>query len=296
MPVDEFGIGIYNHKQEPVFLKCKKGENTVSSIEKVIALQKIKAESFDARISPAQKQYYLDVANWLESQNFSSAEESVEAMKNTPYYLGGTEAKLLDDTNLRIKAMEEVGYEEVAQIHRQRKEKTESKGAAVYSASNEWMQDLAIAQNAANKYARIKEIFGKIVSGYFTILCNPQSAYRKDAENDIAKSLSQLSALGMDFDDLARDPAYIKMSMLTPAGMEKFIQFIEDFKATGTFAENDISHLKDQQTEIGNWAKEHAEELIAVGKQELWQGVNFIAVPSESESGYEFIEKREVAL
>lgn len=63
--------------------------------------------------SPAQKQYYLELAQWLENQNIQTAEEATESIKNTPYYDGAALAKELDGIHLRICAARELGYEDV---------------------------------------------------------------------------------------------------------------------------------------------------------------------------------------
>ncbi len=268
----------------------------MSDMARVIELQKIRANSFDESISPAQKKYCLDMAKWLEEQNFSTAEESMEKIKDTPFYLGGAEAKTLDDINLRIKAMEEVGYEDVAEIHRMRKAKLQEKGYSIYTTSGEWNEDFAKAQAEANKYARRKEVFGKIYSGYFGIIANPQSDHRKEAEKQIVEGLRELEAMGLNFYELASHPAYIKLTMLTALGMQKFVSFIHTYQTTGTFATKDYSHLKAEQEAIASWTKEHEKEMVEIGKTENWRSANSIAVPSGHISGYDFIQTKEEAL
>lgn len=81
---------------------------------KSIELYLLRAENFDENIAPNQKQYYLDAAKWLRENSFDSLEEATEAMKQTPFYEGAGIAKIMDDIQLRIRAMQQAGYDDVA--------------------------------------------------------------------------------------------------------------------------------------------------------------------------------------
>ena len=89
----------------------------MTDVKKVIALNRLRAQMLDEEVSPAQKQYYLELAQWLENQNIQTAEEATESIKNTPYYDGAALAKELDGIHLRIRAARELGYEDVEKIH-----------------------------------------------------------------------------------------------------------------------------------------------------------------------------------
>ena len=56
----------------------------MTDVKKVIALNRLRAQMLDEEVSPAQKQYYLELAQWLENQNIQTAEEATESIKNTP--------------------------------------------------------------------------------------------------------------------------------------------------------------------------------------------------------------------
>ena len=60
----------------------------MTDVKKVIALNRFRAEMLDEEVSPAQKRYYLELAQWIEDQNIQTAEEATEAIKATPYYDG----------------------------------------------------------------------------------------------------------------------------------------------------------------------------------------------------------------
>ena len=81
---------------------------------KPVELYLLKASNFSEESAPNQKKYYLEAARWLQENNFSSPEEATEAMRHTEYYEGAGIAKIADDIELRIKAMEKAGYEDVA--------------------------------------------------------------------------------------------------------------------------------------------------------------------------------------
>ena len=55
----------------------------MTDVKKVIALNRLRAQMLDEEVSPAQKQYYLELAQWLENQNIQTAEEATESIKNT---------------------------------------------------------------------------------------------------------------------------------------------------------------------------------------------------------------------
>ena len=121
----------------------------MTDVKKVIALNRLRAQMLDEEVSPAQKQYYLELAQWLENQNIQTAEEATESIKNTPYYDGAALAKELDGIHLRIRAARELGYEDVEKIHLQRREKLLSKGLQAYAFSQECVSFEELAQQKA---------------------------------------------------------------------------------------------------------------------------------------------------
>lgn len=270
----------------------------MSDMQKVIELNRLKAEMLDGDISPAQKQHYMDTVRWLEEMNFSTAEESMEAIKDTPYYLGGAESFELDGINMRIRAMEEIGYENVADIHRQRLEKFKSMGRQAYCFSPEWIEDYNRAAEAERVYAERKEVFGSIFTAYCTAVTAEKDEDRKKAAKSMGEALSKLEALGATFEELIPQKAYRQITMMTDKGLENFLAFVRNFQQTGavfggrgTDIETDIELEAER---VGRWAKAHLRELIAVGAEETWRNANCIAVPSDDPGGYDFIAMKEV--
>ena len=267
----------------------------MTDVKKVIALNRLRAQMLDEEVSPAQKQYYLELAQWLENQNIQTAEEATESIKNTPYYDGAALAKELDGIHLRIRAARELGYEDVEKIHLQRREKLLSKGLQAYAFSQEWIDDYNRAQEASVRYMERKEVFGRIFRAYIRIYGSPQREHRLEAVKDMKAALSELEQMGVSFEELAQQKVYRQLTMTTEEGMARFIAFVEEFKKTGTAAGAvDLNHLKKEQERIGRWAKEHAAQLIAAGAQEQWNRASCIAVPSDDPMGYDFIAMKEV--
>lgn len=260
---------------------------------KAIELYLLKAENFSEEIAPNQKKYYLDAAGWMQENEFESEYHITEAMKNTEYYEGASIAKTADDIDLRIKAMEAVGYEDVAAIHRERKKKFNHRGNA-YAFSNEWLDDYKRAGAEHEKYAKRKESFGKIFSAYFQLSGNPQSEHRKYAAKEMAVALNELNALGTSFDELAAQKVYRNLTMTTEQGMDNFISFVHYFMAAGYNDSDDMSDIREEQERISKWVMEHKEEMAALASQEKWHCANCIAVPSEDPCGYDFIDMKEV--
>lgn len=260
--------------------------------EKTVELYRLKAENFDEEIAPHQKKYYEDTACWIEKQNFETAEEATAAMKNTEFYEGGSIAKTSDDIELRIKAMEKVGYDDVADIHRQRREKFRAGGNS-YAFSQEWIDDYNRAAEKSAIYAERKEVFGRLFSGYFQIAGNPQSEHRKEAAKGIKEALDDLQRLGVTFDELASQKVYRNLTMTTEKGMENFIQFIHEFMAGKEF-DDDISDIKDEQERVAKWITENTADVLAAGKEEIWHRANCISIPSDDPLGYDFTALKEV--
>ena len=260
---------------------------------KAVELYLLKAENLSAEIAPNQKKYYLDAARWLQENEFESEYHMTEAMKNTEYYEGASIAKTSDDIELRIKAMETVGYEDAAAIHRERKEKFEQRGNS-YAFSNEWLEDYKRAGAEHEKYAKRKELFGKIFSAYFQLSGNPQSEYRKSAANDMSAALRELKTLGTSFDELASQKVYRDLTMTTEKGMENFITFVHEFMVRGYGDSDDMDDIREEQDRIGKWVIEHKAEMTALAAQEKWHCANCIAVPSDDPCGYDFIAMKEV--
>jgi hypothetical protein len=258
---------------------------------KVIELYLLKAENFKEDIAPNQKKYYLDVVEWLEENEFESEYHMTEAMKNTAYYEGGAIAKTADDIQLRINAMTEVGYEDAADVHRVRQQKFKTRGNA-YAFSQEWLDDYKEVADECEKYARRKEIFGKIFSAYFQIAGNPQSEYRKEAAQDIAAGLKRLQELGVTFDQLAAERVYRDLTMTTEQGMKNFVEFIHNLN--GSAYDDDISDIAAEQAELSQWVEAHKAELVAAGQTEKWEDGCAVAVPSDAEGGYDYISVKEV--
>lgn len=261
-------------------------------LTKNIELYLLHAEHLREELSPNQKQYYLDAAAWLREQNFSTAEEAVAAMKQTPFYEGGALAKTADDIGIRIKAMKEVGYDDVAAIHQERKEKFDAQGNG-YVFSSAWLDDYKRAGAEAEKYARRKEVFGKIFAAYVQITGNPQGEYRKDAEVDITAGIQELQALGVTFDQLAMQPVYRNLTMTTDKGMAAFVDFVHKY-LDGGLADQSLDGIQAEQDEIAAFVQAHQEELQAVGKAECWKSANCIAVPADNEEGYVYIAEKVV--
>lgn len=267
----------------------------MTDVKKVIALNRLRAQMLDEEVSPAQKRYYLELAQWLEDQNIRTAEEAAESIKVTPYYDGAALAKELDAIHLRIRAARELGYEEVEKIHAERREKLLSRGLQAYAFSQEWIDDYNRVQDAAVKYMERKEIFGRIFCNYISIRGNPQHEHRQKAVEELKTALSKLEKMGVSFTELAQQKAYRQLTMTTEKGMERFIAFIESFQKNGTGGDEvDLGYVKEEQERIGLWAREHAAQLTAIGEQEQWNRANCIAVPSDAPMGYDFIAMKEV--
>jgi hypothetical protein len=260
-------------------------------IQKNIELYLLKAANFSEESAPNQKKYYLEVAEWMRENNFATAEEAVAAMRETEYYEGGSIAKTADDIALRISAMEKVGYEDVAAVHRMRQQKFNERGNA-YAFSQEWLDDYKTAGAEHVKYAERKEAFGKIFSGYFQIAGNPQSEHRKEAAQDIAAGLQRLQELGVSFDQLASERVYRDLTMTTEQGMKNFVEFIHSFN--GRAYDDDISDIAAEQAELAQWVESHKADLVAAGQCEQWNDGCAIAVPSDAEGGYDYIAIKEV--
>lgn len=260
---------------------------------KAVELYLLKADNLSVEITPNQKKYYLDAARWLKENEFESEYHMTEAMKNTEYYEGASIAKTSDDIELRIKAMETVGYEDVAAIHRERREKFEQRGNS-YAFSNEWLDDYKRASAEHEKYAKRKELFGNIFSAYFQLAGNPQSEYRNSAAEEISAALDELKTHGTSFDELAEQKVYRDLTMATEQGLDNFISFIHYFIANGYDDSDDMSVIREEQERIGAWVNEHKAEMAALAAQEKWHCANCIAVPSDDPCGYDFIAMKEV--
>jgi len=260
---------------------------------KNVELYRLRAENCDAEIAPNQRKYNLDVARWLQENDFRSAEEAVEAMRHTPFYEDAALAKTADDIALRIKAMKEVGYDDVARIHEERRQKFLERGNA-YAFSPEWIADFREAGKAAEEYARKKELFGRIFSSYFQIAGNPQSQHRREAVQEINTALRELEVMGTNFNELAAEKVYQDLVMATPQGMENFVGFIRMFMIMGHADEDEFQGIAEEQQQLAQWAKANRERLMEVGEKETWHDANCIAVPSEAPGGYDFIAMKEV--
>ncbi|MDO4745405.1 MAG: hypothetical protein Q4B18_02495 [Bacillota bacterium] len=260
---------------------------------KAVELYLLKAENFSEESAPNQKKYYLDAAKWLEENQFESAYHMTQAMKNTEYYEGAGIAKTADDIELRIAAMEKVGYEDVAAVHRERKKKFDERGNE-YAFAKEWLDDYDRVAFETEKYARRKEVFGKIFSAYFQMAGNPQSEHRKEAAEEMSAALGQLKNLGTSFDELAGEKVYRDLTMTTDEGMANFIDFVHGFAAMGYDDGEDMAEIREEQDNLAKWVNEHKAELVAIGEKEKWHCANCIAVPSEDPCGYDFIAMKEV--
>lgn len=260
---------------------------------KSIELYMLRAENFDENIAPNQRKYYLEAAQWLREHSFDSLEAATEAMKKTRFYDGAGIAKTMDDIDLRIKAMQEAGYDDVAKIHQMRKEKFINRGNE-YVFSQEWIEDYNKAAKAAEDYARKKEAFGKLFSGYFEAEYGSQNEHRKDALKSIDKALDELKALGVSFDELADDKVYRNLTMTTELGMKNFVKYINRYISGDTNTADDLSDTADEQKRVSEWVKTHKAEVINAGKTEKWHNACCIAVPSEDPMGYDFIALKEV--
>lgn len=260
---------------------------------KSIELYMLRAENLDKNIAPNQKQYYLDAAEWLRENSFDSRAEAEEAMKHTPFYEGAGIAKTMDDIQLRIRAMQKVGYDDVAKVHEMRKEKFKARGNE-YAFSQEWIEDYNEAAEKANVYAKRKEVFGRLFSGYFEAECNPQSHHRKEAIKDIGKALDELNNLGVSFDVLANSKVYRDLTMATETGIANFIEYIHRYMNGDISVKDEERSMAEEQDKVAEWVKTHKDEIVETGKSEKWHYACCVAVPSDDRFGYDFISFKEV--
>ncbi len=262
---------------------------------KSVELYRLKASNFSDKLAPNQKEYYERAADWLEEQQFETLEEATAAMRNTEYYEGASIAMITDDIRLRIRAAEEVGYDDVAQVHTERLRKYKERGNS-YAFSQEWIDDLNLAAEKSAVYARRKELFGRIFSGYFEIAGNPQSDHRKRAAEDMRDALKELDSMGVSFDELASQRAYRQLTMMTDKGMDRFIDFIHEFSRGAYEYDDDMSDPAEEQERLGRWAASNRDMIMAAGKCEKWMRASCVAVPSDAPEGYDFIALKEVKL
>ena len=267
----------------------------MTDVIKVIELNRLRAEMLDESISPSQKKYYLELAQWLEDQNIQSAQEATESIKKTPYYDGAALAKELDGIHLRIKAAHELGYEEVEKIHKERREKLLSRGLEAYAFSQEWIDDYNRVQQATIRYMEIKEIYARIFRSYVSILISIQPKQRNQAIKDLEQALDALERKNVRFSDLVSMKAFRQLTLMSESGMNRVIQCIETLQKTKKIAhQEDATFVEKEQKRIERWAQQNARQLMAVGKQEQWNRANCIAVPSQDCMGYDFIAMKEV--
>lgn len=264
-----------------------------SDLGKAIELYRLKAKKFGEISAVNQEKYYSEVADWLLASEFDSLEEATIKMRETPYYEGAAIAKNLDDVDFRIKAMTEVGYDDVADIHRMRKQKIIQRGNG-YVFSNEWIEDLKLAQDKVIMYARRKEAFGKAFEGYFQIKGNPQKEHRKNAVNSINEGLNELRSLGTSFYELANDKVYQNLTMTTEKGFRNFVEFIRRFIDSNGQFEDSLDELKAEQQAVARWVNANKSQLMKVGEAEKWKNAACIAVPSEDPMGYDYMALKEV--
>jgi len=226
--------------------------------QKTIELYLLMAEHSDSVLAPNLKQYYLDVAEWLKNQDFSTAEEAVSAMKDTPYYEGGIVAKQADERHIRNKALEDAG--------------------------------ITFSQE---KFDICRESFYHIFHAYLQMIGNPQGEYRQTAEYELADGLKTLASLEISFEQLAEYDAFRKLTMTNDAGMQNFVDFVDYF-----VKEKSIDVMTDEitvrQEEIARWVRVNQDVLQRIGKDEKWGNANCVAVPSASPDGYDYVELREV--
>lgn len=222
--------------------------------DKVIELYMLKSENYPEDIAPNQRKFYREAAEWLKENRFDSAEAAAEAMKQTKYYMGGSEALAADDAFVREKAKAFRG----------------------------------------DRTAERKDAFRRIFNGYMQMTGNPQQEYRREAAEDMAAALRWLRDSGADFDEMASDEGYQKLIMTTEKGLENFVAFVRSFTASGYVFDDGINDIASEQAAIAEWVKENKDKLAAVGNFEKWNTAACIAVPSQDPCGYDFILRKEV--
>ncbi len=106
-----------------------------------------------------------------------------------------------------------------------------------------------------------KEVLGKLFRGYVNIRLNPQRQYRKDATIQMSEALNELQTFGISFDEQIKSEMK-ELLMLTDNGLQRFIEFVRSFMASGYSDESDMSDIMDEQIRITKWVNEHKKELI----------------------------------
>ena len=269
--------------------------NKNNSMDRLYALNDLRASLFDPEYSPRQHDYYVRLNAFYRERGCTSIEEATEMIKGTPFYDGLTKAKLMDDTALREKAMREVGYTEAAQIHSERLEKLDRQGI-VYAYTQEWLDDFQRVDRKVNSYNAVKELFGRVYNGYIDLIGNPQKAHRDTAEKQIREGLQAFQQKQMDFFRIAALPAMKKVTGLSAGGYERFLTVIRRIAEGHSFTDEDVSRTAEEQRRIGAWARQNAGKLRDAGRSEVWGRADCVAVPSDTPGGYVFTDMREARI
>lgn len=192
----------------------------------------------------------------------------------------------MDDLNARKRAMEEGGFDEVAEIYSERVEMmNEDPLLNAYDIPFENK-----IRSGMQKYFDVMYDCEKLLLAYIQL----KSAVSSDEtmiathEKDVIEALTQIESKGLSLEKIMSTKPYCNMFETADKDLNQMISDLKKIRNKEyTFDDNDASEL----SELHTYLKNNKTDIIKSYRKEDWTASECMAVPSENEtSGYQFIE------
>lgn len=231
-------------------------------ISKAIALYEAMASRMEASgRAPYQAKVYRDTIEFM--RECETAEEAMDKIRNSPYYLAPTKALMQDKLTAYRDAALANKMPDVAAVYEKKLAEIEADADAVYTTGYE-----QAARRESIKYLDAAEAFGTLYEKYTEILL----AQITDTEKIMAAQqagkqlLASLRANGFDFAQMAQEPVYRNLIFASDAGYAAFVQNLAavldttpDNRAEGQALQNERdtawAQLKAAKKEISKMGK-----------------------------------------
>jgi len=261
------------------------------NIEKALKLYSLMAARCEkSGYSPRQAQVYREMVDFM--QDCETANEAMEKIKNSAYFLAPSAALVQDKLAALEKASRECFMPDVADVYRNKIEQIDRDVAAMYESGYE-----ATIKNLKKEYFDTYNAFVQIFEAYFKISCC--SIFDKvqidSALNSIKKNLSMLSKPTADFKQLASLKHIRDLLPITDEGYERFVREVLLIAENGTNFEEEQKTILQEAKELKELCKNEKQTIIAAGnaiKQKMKMSLT-TAVPPDSNTGcYTFINEK----
>lgn len=212
--------------------------------------------------SANQAKIYSEMVEFISA--CESVEDSMQKIKNSPYYLGPSVALMKDKLEAWKTAALDNDMPELAYVYSQKIDAINADEQEIYVTGYE-----QTAQNIKSDYLNTMQAFANIFVSYVTYLCSQDQTHK----NDILNLSQNFKRPSSNFRELANIEKFRLLIPLNDAAYQKFVADVSSILSgneISTFKNDDDADIEDDWSDISAYK----DKIIEAGKRDGWN-VNY---------------------